>query len=277
MEDVTEIFKERLKELRKREGISQTELGNKIGVSRGAISYYENGDRLPDLNVLYSIADHFKVSSDYLIGLTKNETNDITTKEICKKTGLSDKAISNIEKLHQYDIKTRNKNSYLKGINYILSEYMNIDSQTGSDFPNIDYSASSCYQGSTFCGNINYTFYGKGIKFLNQLNQILFSSYIDFNPYVPCGHNSDNEFLVATKESRPEIPNSFSVFDSDGSSHIFSLEIITKAILMDLNDTLLEMRKEIEHIPTNNITIKFDEKADYYGKLDMQRSKEVIE
>ena len=61
-------FEERLVSLRKERNISQTELGNIIGVSRWAILNYEGGKNRPDYEGLLGLADYFKVSLDYLTG-----------------------------------------------------------------------------------------------------------------------------------------------------------------------------------------------------------------
>lgn len=61
-------FRERIKKLREGKKLNQSELAEKLGVSRGAISYYENGDRVPDIEFLYKAAAFFDVSADYLIG-----------------------------------------------------------------------------------------------------------------------------------------------------------------------------------------------------------------
>ena len=52
----------------------------KIGISRGALSFYENGNRKPDADIIYAISEKFSVTSDYLLGLTPNKTNPETTK-----------------------------------------------------------------------------------------------------------------------------------------------------------------------------------------------------
>jgi len=44
------IFAERIKELRAELGLNQGEFADKVGVSRGAMSYYEQEARTPDLN-----------------------------------------------------------------------------------------------------------------------------------------------------------------------------------------------------------------------------------
>ena len=61
-------FSERLREVRKDVGMSQSEVASEIGVTKSAYSNYEQGIREPSLKVLKAICDSFDVSSDYLIG-----------------------------------------------------------------------------------------------------------------------------------------------------------------------------------------------------------------
>lgn len=65
---VLEAFGRRLRELRKENGMNQIQLAEKLGVSRGSISFYENADRMPDLNLLERAAEFFDVTIDYLLG-----------------------------------------------------------------------------------------------------------------------------------------------------------------------------------------------------------------
>ena len=62
-------FGERLKTLRKERRLGQTELANKLNVSKGVISLWENGLREPKLSNLIAISKFFEVSIDYLAGL----------------------------------------------------------------------------------------------------------------------------------------------------------------------------------------------------------------
>lgn len=67
-------FKDRLKELRTLKGYSQSEFADLIGLSKSAISMYEQGNRTPDLPILESIADFFNVDINYLIGKENNSS-----------------------------------------------------------------------------------------------------------------------------------------------------------------------------------------------------------
>ena len=61
-------FKDRLKSLRNENGISQTNLANKVGLSKSTIGAYETGDIAPSIAALDILADFFKVDVAYLLG-----------------------------------------------------------------------------------------------------------------------------------------------------------------------------------------------------------------
>ena len=60
-------FHEKLTELRKREGLSQDELGERLGVSRQTISKWELGQSYPDFKKLVAVSDYFHLSLDELV------------------------------------------------------------------------------------------------------------------------------------------------------------------------------------------------------------------
>lgn len=68
-------FTARLRELRGE--MKQEDLGDLLGVSRGSISYYENGTRTPDALFIATAAKHFSVTADYLLGLSDNKTHGL--------------------------------------------------------------------------------------------------------------------------------------------------------------------------------------------------------
>ena len=56
-----------LLEIRKKKGYSQLKVAMDLSISREALSYYENGKRSPDLQMLILLSDYFDVSIHYLI------------------------------------------------------------------------------------------------------------------------------------------------------------------------------------------------------------------
>ena len=58
---------EKIQRERKKMGLSQEKLAEKIGVSRQAITKWENGLASPELEKIVSLSECFKVSTDYLL------------------------------------------------------------------------------------------------------------------------------------------------------------------------------------------------------------------
>ena len=60
-------FEEKLTVLRKKNGLSQEDLADQLGVSRQAISRWELGSTMPDAPNLLKFSNLFGVSTDYLL------------------------------------------------------------------------------------------------------------------------------------------------------------------------------------------------------------------
>ena len=56
-----------LREIRKKKGYTQLKVAMDLSISREALSYYENGKRSPDLQMLLLLSQYFDISVDYLI------------------------------------------------------------------------------------------------------------------------------------------------------------------------------------------------------------------
>lgn len=63
-------FNERLRQLMKEKGVTQTELASLLGISRQSFSAYCNGNTQPNIENTVKMAEYFGVSVDYLFGLT---------------------------------------------------------------------------------------------------------------------------------------------------------------------------------------------------------------
>lgn len=57
----------RIQWLRKARGVSQEELANEVGVSRQAVSEWEIGQSMPDLDKIIVMSECFDVTTDYLL------------------------------------------------------------------------------------------------------------------------------------------------------------------------------------------------------------------
>ena len=66
-------FGERVKNLREDADLSQTELGKNVGMTQRKISYIECEKCEPSIDDIVSLCRFFKVTSDYLLGLSDNQ------------------------------------------------------------------------------------------------------------------------------------------------------------------------------------------------------------
>jgi len=62
----TKIFKE----LREERGLTKTALAKELGFSHVTLVNWEKGNRTPDVDTMIVIANYFKVTLDFLCGLT---------------------------------------------------------------------------------------------------------------------------------------------------------------------------------------------------------------
>ncbi|MGB4985756.1 MAG: helix-turn-helix transcriptional regulator, partial [Erysipelotrichaceae bacterium] len=61
------IFADKIIKLRKRMGLSQEELADKMDTSRQAVSKWEGAQSIPDINKIVQLANLFGVTIDYLL------------------------------------------------------------------------------------------------------------------------------------------------------------------------------------------------------------------
>ena len=66
-------FSDTLSRLRRERGLTQAELGVRLGISKSAVSMYECGNREPELDLLRAMADLFGVSESVLLGRPESE------------------------------------------------------------------------------------------------------------------------------------------------------------------------------------------------------------
>ena len=78
MKDVKPIIAENLAALRKSRGLTQAQLAEMLDYSDKAVSRWEHGDTLPDMNVLCELCDFYEVTLDYLV-----RRQDDPTRESC--------------------------------------------------------------------------------------------------------------------------------------------------------------------------------------------------
>jgi len=94
--DIAELrhtFATRIRKLR--EGtLNQGEFADTVGISRGAMSYYEQEQRTPDIGVLRAICTKYSVSADYLLGIIPDMNHAVS--DVCLETSLSPASVKTL-------------------------------------------------------------------------------------------------------------------------------------------------------------------------------------
>lgn len=82
---MTKTLGEKLKELRIEKRMLQEQVAEVIGVNNKAISAYENNTRQPPYEILVSLANLYKVSTDFLLGCDDNPGKNIDASKLNSK------------------------------------------------------------------------------------------------------------------------------------------------------------------------------------------------
>lgn len=91
---------ERIKELRKKNSLTQTQLANELNITKGTVSTWETNSRKPNFEVLVQMCEMFNASMDYITGHTDiNNYHAITDDDMeqmgkwCVEDDLTDYAL----------------------------------------------------------------------------------------------------------------------------------------------------------------------------------------
>lgn len=71
--------------LRKEKGLTQAELSERLGISNRTVSKWENGDGLPDIAMLPTLAKELNITVDELLSAEKRELAELKVTEIESK------------------------------------------------------------------------------------------------------------------------------------------------------------------------------------------------
>ena len=82
---------DKLRDLRNERNLSQAQLAKRIGVTSSTIALYETGERLPSLPRLIALSRSFGVTTDYLLGVSRQKDCFLDV------VGLTQKQIESLE------------------------------------------------------------------------------------------------------------------------------------------------------------------------------------
>lgn len=73
------MIADRIRELREKNGYTQSTLASKLGITRSAENAWEMGINVPSAQYIVELSRIFKVSTDYILAVDRQETVDITS------------------------------------------------------------------------------------------------------------------------------------------------------------------------------------------------------
>jgi transcriptional regulator with XRE-family HTH domain len=82
------MFAERLKEMRAEKGITQVELSEILGVSKGTVAMWETGKREPNFETLNTLSEIFDKRIDYILGYSNDSGSPTMTEEEIEQLGI---------------------------------------------------------------------------------------------------------------------------------------------------------------------------------------------
>ncbi len=68
-----------IKLLRQQAGLTQSQLAKRLNITRSSVNAWEMGISVPSTQYLVDLADIFKVSTDYILGISNNNLINIDT------------------------------------------------------------------------------------------------------------------------------------------------------------------------------------------------------
>ncbi|MBE6617098.1 MAG: helix-turn-helix transcriptional regulator [Ruminococcaceae bacterium] len=97
---MTNALNDNIRMLRQQNGLNQVEFARIMNVTKQCVSNWENDNVVPSVDMLLKLAEYFRVSTDYLLGLEKEK--------IINATGLTDEQFAHVSMLVR-DLEIANK------------------------------------------------------------------------------------------------------------------------------------------------------------------------
>ena len=82
------MFADRLKEIRTEKGITQVQLAETMGVSKGTVAMWETGKREPNFETLNQLSEIFDKRIDYILGYSNDASSPKMSEEDIDQLGV---------------------------------------------------------------------------------------------------------------------------------------------------------------------------------------------
>ncbi len=72
------MIADRVRKLREESGMTQSELAKKLGITRSSVNAWEMGISVPSTQYIVELAEIFKLSTDYLLGVDTSASVNVS-------------------------------------------------------------------------------------------------------------------------------------------------------------------------------------------------------
>lgn len=120
--NIDEIVGANIRKYRRMRGLTQAELGRRIGVKNNTISQYESGRNSPEQNMIYSIAKELEVSVSDLFPETTTNPNESFVKGLALSGNLTDEQREYLEELIKkaHSLSEQGREDFFKNIRFAV-------------------------------------------------------------------------------------------------------------------------------------------------------------
>lgn len=219
MKEINKIeLGDKIRMLRETAGETQSDLFDILNyTNHQQVSFIERGERKASLDQIVALAQHFNVSTDYLLGLSDAPTADKDLQFICDYTGLSLQSIALLRQTKHSTIYSSRSDTVLKVVDVLIK---NIGSALFEDIASLGVCVSDETE--------------KLPKVIEAISQLI-QKMNDFNS------NSYDEWLAFENKTLEEYANIISVIEKIEvykNSYFFSIEnnfidVIKKSICLE--------------------------------------------
>lgn len=184
--------------MRKKVGMTQSELGEALGVSGKAVSKWERGVNAPDITILVDLAKLLNVSAtEILVG--EKMDNNITTEDA------NEIAISSISTYNNYS-----KKKYMKIIIILITVIVLISTVFFTTYFITNYNKCFVYKLSS----ANDGYYLEGLVASNQKENSIIISGIKINNDIIIRTNEIDNYVVELRANKMELYRNNYVYDN---------------------------------------------------------------
>ena len=225
---------------RKEKGLTQQELGDKVGVGYRAVSKWETGQTMPDISIINELSKNLGITTDELLNGELNKPKSSTSKSNKKYLLLLipiiiigiviTTIIRQNNKVYEYDLKSANTDDYQVEGKLTIKDNMLTIQINKINFINYDFKQTTIK---------NYEY-----KILSNEKVLFGVGYSDVSEIISQEMEISKFQKTFKAEYHDKLPFSKDIITNNN--------LILEFRFIDINDNQINKKIEIILIPTNN-------------------------